>query len=415
MAVAKGSSPRNSPPFRNGLETKEYETSFRLAGRSTYLRIDLDAILHNVRTLQNRCSPNTDVIAVIKGNAYGHGSAQVAKHLEANGVNHFAVVTPGEGVILRKSKVAGSIQCLGNAVEEDIQQQMTHNLIPTVANVEFLNAWARAKTEMNNENGDAVRPVVIKVDTGMSRNGCQPKELQTLLKVCEDKDIPVHSVMTHFAQAWEDHQFTQKQLDAFLSVTDCIKNKDIKRHVANSAAIINGFGTNLDFVRPGICMYGQPPDTNEESMSKIRALGLRPTISWIAHPSLVKSLDPGTYVGYDKTYRCATKETIATFSLGYADGFRRCLSGKYHFTDPKDTLHPVVGRVSMDAVTVRLNKAVPLTTPFYVLRDDYDSCNSVRRVAAQLDTVPYEVLTSLDSRLPRVYVAGGAIKSVVRS
>ncbi|XP_050393951.2 alanine racemase [Patella vulgata] len=377
------------------------QKEFELAGRSSYLRIDLDTILHNINTLREFCSKTTDVIAVIKANAYGHGSLEIARYLEANGISHFAVATAWEGAQLRQYGVTGYIQILGSCIKEDIYTTCKFNLTPTICTAEFLQAWSDWYLNQNKSTGS----VVIKFDTGMGRNGCQQTELNSLIQKCDDLKIPVHSVMTHFSQAWDDPKFTQQQLDTFLTATKDLRCRGIKLHAANSAAIIQGYGTDLDFVRPGICMYGLPPDPSKATVEKIKSLNLKPALSWLAKPTLVKLLPPGSYVGYDKTYQCKEEEIIGTFSIGYADGYRRLLSsGGGYLTSIDGKRFPIIGRVSMDAITVKLDN-LDSQKVYYVMKNDYTSGHSLTKLADELKTIPYEIATSLGQRLPRLYVS----------
>ncbi|XP_071108026.1 alanine racemase-like [Haliotis cracherodii] len=408
------------------------------AGRSTYLRINFDVLYNNISILKQRCSPHTDVIAVVKANAYGHGSVEISRYLESRGIGHFAVATPEEGAQLRQAGIKGHIQILGNAVEEDIPTLVKYRLTPTVAELKFLQEWSRAVTadpvSSNNAGNDTIssnkvtdshalqervrkrHQLVLKIDTGMSRNGCQTQDFPSLIQFCQTQGLTVHSVMTHFSQAWDNPHFTKQQLNTLMTLVEPLRTSGVKVHVANSAAIIRGFGTQLDFIRPGICMYGLPPDASTETAELVESLGLRPVLSWRARPTLIKQLPQRRVVGYDNTYMTRGTETIATFSLGYADGYNRLMSDRGAVSlDEDDVRCPVVGRVSMDAITVRLDQPRPSPTTFNIITDDFTSPNSVTKMAAILGTIPYEVTTSLAARLPRVFVSGGHIVAVTKS
>ncbi|XP_070188268.1 alanine racemase-like isoform X2 [Littorina saxatilis] len=349
-----------------------------------------------------------DVIAVIKGNAYGHGSVALARYLYSNGVQHFAVASAVEGQELRQAGVQGFIQVFGNCVEEEIAVMRQYQMTPTVTSEAFLKQWALWPAPVQ----IPLPAVAIKVDSGMSRNGCQSEELPGIIKLCDDLGVPIHSLMSHFAQSWDDDKFTQQQLDTFLAAVKPYRNRGIKLHAANSAAIIRGVATDLDFIRPGICLYGLAPDSTKKTAQIIEDFGLRPALCWVAHPSMVKRLLPGRHVGYDQTYVLDNEETIATFSLGYADGYNRLLSGKGILTDMDGEEQRLVGRVSMDAITVVVKDDTTIETPFYIYTSDYTSPNSVTGMARTIGTIPYEVGTSLSTRLPRLYVTGNTVFTV---
>ncbi|XP_035824918.1 alanine racemase [Aplysia californica] len=396
-------------PFH--LEEPKIRSEFDLAGRSTYLRVNVEAIWHNIKTLKSRCSDHTEVIAVVKGNAYGHGSVGVCKYLRKCGIRHFAVATALEGRELREHGMDGLIQVFGNCMPEDINGMLAYGLTPTSTSIGFLNEWA-FRSGLARSSGiplcvgenDFHPQVIVKVDSGMSRNGCQIEELPALMEACDSQDIPVHSIMTHFAQSWDDPEFTQGQLDKFLKAAAPFRSRGIKVHAANSAAIIKGYGTDLDYVRPGISMYGLAPDGTKETASAMQSLGFKPAVSWIARPVDIKLLQPGRAVGYDQTHRVKKPEWIATFSFGYADGYNRLLSGSGCLTDEQGNAFPVVGRVSMDAITAKVDENVTQDTVFHVIRNDYTSPNSASNMADTLRTIPYEIGTSLAARLPRLFV-----------
>ncbi|KAL4239637.1 hypothetical protein ACF0H5_000446 [Mactra antiquata] len=383
---------------------------FALARRPTYVKVDLDAILNNLKILKANLASHTEIIGIVKANAYGHGAIPVAKFLEGHGISHFAVATALEGEELRTAGIHCNIQVLGNAVEDDIPTLYQNRLIPTIADEIFLSSWLCYWRRMQSntlgvQTDHPVGSVVIKIDTGMSRNGCQPEKLQSLIEVCENNRIPIHSVMTHFAQSWDDPEFTQLQMDIFMETVEPYRKRGLKLHVANSGAIARKVGVDLDFVRPGISMYGQPPDTSEYGISMTKSMGLKPAISWYAKPTIVNQLEPGRFVGYDKTYKCSKRETIATIPLGYADGYLRNLFGQSYVTTLNGTPCSVVGRISMDAITVKLPDDVN-ESEFCVISADLNDCNSVVEISRKQNTIPYEVCTNINKRVPRVYKYG---------
>lgn len=148
-------------------------------------------------------------------------------------------------------------------------------------------------------------------------------------------------------------------------------------------------------------------DTTELAIDTYRRLGLRPILSWLAKPNLVKTMTEGRTVGYDNTYKCGEGEVLATLSIGYGDGYNRQLSGRGIVTTDKGSECPVVGRVSMDAISVRLPSNEEKCSTLYIVKDDLTSPNSVVELAKQLKTITYDVTTGLAARLSRVYVMGG--------
>ncbi|XP_046557369.1 alanine racemase-like [Haliotis rubra] len=316
---------------------------YTLVGRRTYLRIDLDALDNNLAILRRQCSPFTDIIAVVKANAYGHGSVEISRYLESRGVGHFAVATPEEGAQLRQTRER--------------------------------------------------HQVVLKIDTGMSRNGCQTHDFPCVI------------------EGWDNPDFTRHQFNTFMSLTEPYRRLGVKLHVASSSAIVHGLGTNLEFIRYGANLYGLQTDAS--SAEQVRSLGLKPILSWRARPNLIKQLPQGRTVGYGNHYITLGTETIATFGLGFADGYDLLLSGKGVVTLQKDgLLCPVVGKVSMDAITVRLDEPRPSYATFNIITDDFTSPNSLTRMSAALGMDSVEVVTKLSCRLARVFVSGAHVEAV---
>ncbi|XP_045213701.2 alanine racemase-like [Mercenaria mercenaria] len=385
---------------------------FSLARRPTYIKVNLETILDNLKILKTYLAKHTEIIAVVKANAYGHGAVGVSRFLEKHGISHFAVATALEGEELRAAGIHCNIQVLGNASEDEISTLYENRLIPTAANVKFLSSWLRhwrqqQRNTLGVENVGPVGSVVIKVDSGMSRNGCQPGQLRSLVEFCENNNIPIHSIMTHFAQSWDNPDFTQTQMNTFTETVAPYRKRGIKLHVANSGAILNNIGVDLDYVRPGISMYGQPPDTSEFGINTTKKAGLKPAISWYAKTSIVNDLDPGRVVGYDQTYKCTENERIAVIPVGYADGYLRNMFKNGYVSTLDGVVCPVVGRVSMDAITVKLPEEAKECREFILLASDFNDLNSAVAISKIQNTIPYEVCTNIANRVPRLYEFSG--------
>ncbi|XP_064640981.1 alanine racemase-like isoform X2 [Lineus longissimus] len=418
---------------------------FAHVGRCTYLRINLDAITRNVEYIRARCAQHTGIIAVIKTAAYGHGSQVVGKHLRAIGVERLAVATAGEGALLRKANIAGPIHVFGNAHPIEAKDLLTHDLIPTVSSRDFIKQWSkllkkescrcRRNSVRDSDKGTGIienglghvfdvcchGKVAIKVDTGMSRNGIKPKDLDDFVELCDEEGVEVDSIFTHFSKSANDHSWTHEQLEKFLKVAAPYRSRGVKLHVANSGAVLNGYGTDLDFVRPGLALYGLMSShdlKNVDGPTDLEVqggdIGLQPALAWLAKPTLVKTLMPGRIIGYNNTYRTEKEEVIATISVGYGDGFSRGFSNNGYVKIQDGHHYPVVGVVSMDAITVRTDSLDDVNKTFYLMSDDFDANTSIFARARQLGTVTYNILTDLSVRIPRVYFRDGKLHSIVK-
>ncbi|WP_456446394.1 alanine racemase [Oceanithermus sp.] len=357
--------------------------------RPTWLEIDLGALGRNCMQLAGR-APEAEVVAVVKANAYGHGAVQVARYLrEQCGIRRFAVATSGEGAELRAAGTAEPVLLLGALHPGDAEDAARYGLTPTLVTLEAARAFAAARP------GGRVQ---VKVDSGMGRVGVAPAELAGFVAAVEGLGLEVEAIYTHFAVADEDEAETRRQLAIFLEAARALPRR-YPLHAANSAAILSGLGTDLDFVRPGVALYGLPPDMRG-------APGLEPVLAWKARPTQVKRLPAGHGVGYGLTYRSAGDEWIATLPFGYADGFSRALSNR-GWVRWRGGYAPVVGRVSMDQTTVLLPEAVGLDEVFEVVTPDLDERTGLTGRARALGTIHYELATALSSRLPRRYRGDG--------
>ncbi len=352
--------------------------------RPTWLEISLSALTHNYELLRSR-APGARLIAVVKANAYGHGAERVAGHLRSLGVGYFAVATTGEAAALRSAGIDEPILLLGSLHPEDAADAAAAGALPTITGLEAARAFAAARP-----GGE----VHVKVDSGMGRVGVSPAGLAALVNQIEELGLRIAAIYTHFAVADEDRRETERQLEVFRQAVSALPRR-YPLHAANSAATLQGIATDLDFVRPGLALYGLSPDMRN-------GFGLQPALAWKARPTQVKRLPAGHGVGYGLTYRARADEWIATLPFGYADGFFRSLSNQGWVRYPGGYA-PVVGRVSMDQTTVRLPAEVSLNEVFTVVSPDLDERTSLTGRARQLQTINYELATALARRLPRVY------------
>jgi len=355
--------------------------------RPTWLEISFAALTHNYRLLSAQ-APRAELIAVVKANAYGHGALPVVNHLRTLGASYFAVATSDEAARLREGGIEEPILLLGALHPENAADVARVRATPSITHLEAARAFAAAAP------GAAVH---IKVDSGMGRVGVAPAELAGLVAEVEEAGLRIEGIYTHFAVADENLRETKRQLDTFLAATASLPRR-YPLHAANSAALLAGVGVGLDFVRPGLALYGLPPDMKN-------GFGLRPALAWKAKPTQVKRPPAGWGIGYGLTYKTSGKEWIATLPFGYADGFFRALSNQ-GWVRYSGGYAPVVGRVSMDQTTVSLPHEIDLEETFDVVTPDLDERTSLTGRALQLGTINYELATALSGRLPRVYKGG---------
>jgi len=358
------------------------------------LTIDLDATAANWRLLADRVAPAA-CAAVVKADAYGTGLERVAPALAAAGCRTFFVALPDEGLRLRTVLKDAEICVFGGVPRGAEHVFARHRLIPVLNSLGDVEAWsgfARAR--------DDSLAAALHIDTGMSRLGLPPDELDRLADEPGHLDgIELRAILSHLACADEpDHPMNRRQLDVFRTARGRLPQAPAS--FANSSGIFLGTDFHFDLGRPGIAIYGgaPAPDRPNPMAQVIRLQG---------KILQVREIDSPQTVGYGATHRAGGRERIATVAAGYADGYLRSLSNS-GTGYVGDVPVPVVGRVSMDLITVGVTALPEADVRPGAFVDLIGPHTPVDAVAAQAGTISYEILTSLGARYHRVYVGGGA-------
>jgi len=377
--------------------------------------VDLDAVAGNVRALRTVTNPGARVMAVVKADAYGHGSVRVSETAVANGADTLGVARIEEGIHLRDAGICVPILVFGYIMSSDIPDLIKYDLTATVYSLPF----ARALSEVSVKLGSTIR-VHVKVDTGMGRLGLLPdgkrasgetgNRLETLmsdiLSVSKLPGIDLEGVYTHFATAdGSDIRFAAEQFNIFLDLLERLKKAGLEipiRHAANSGAVIHLPETHLDMVRPGIALYGLYP-SKETDRSRI---SLSPAMSLETRVIHLKKVPAGFAVSYGCTFVTDTPTVIATVPIGYADGYRRALSNCSHMLVGGQRA-PVIGRVCMDLTLLDVGHIpdVALNDVVVVFGKQGNAEISADDLADMLDTINYEIVTSVSKRIPREYLS----------
>jgi alanine racemase len=364
--------------------------------RPAWLEVNLDSLAHNLCSLCARAG-NVPAIGIVKANAYGHGAVEVGRELVRLGVWGLAVATVEEGRALRQAGIAARVLLLGSLHPEQAEAVLRWELIPslsTLESAEALDAQARAL-------GRRVE-VHLEFDTGMGRTGFAVAEAAAVKeRLGRYAGLEVGGVYSHFADAEENPLWTGEQITRFAEVQKVFGRGPLY-HLCNTAGTVNFPHMGLGAVRPGIGLYGLSP-----------GLGLKPIARLLAKPTLVKRLPAGHRIGYGGLYTTRGEEWIATLPVGYADGMPRLLYNRATvrlLDEPGGTAGlecAVVGRISMDQITVRLPGPVDLNTLFEVASADFHPSGSLWGWAELTGTVSYEPAVRLAARLPRVYLRAG--------
>lgn len=372
-----------------------------------WAEIDLDAIAHNVKGLKKHIGDKTELMAVVKANAYGHGAAQVAKVALESGASRLAVNRVIEGLELRRAGIDSPILLLGYATPEEAGSIVRSNLTPTVNTKELAFALSNESVAKGKET-----PVHVKVDTGLGRFGLLPWEVEDFVReLIKLPGIFLEGIWTHFAAAdEEDKSYTYRQFNLYLEVVRKLEEEGISfpiHHVANSAATLDLPEMHLDMVRCGITIYGLYP-----SKDVSRSVQLRPAMSLKARVARLRTLPEGSSISYGRTYITTKPTPVALVPFGYGDGYHRLLSNRGEVL-VRGKRAPVIGRVCMDqfAVDVSGIEGVKEGEEVVIIGKQGDEEITVEDVASWAQTINYEVVTAIAARVPRVYLKEGEVVS----
>lgn len=371
--------------------------------QNTRAIIDLDAIAGNVSALRSITDPHARFMAVVKADAYGHGSVRISETALSNGADCLGVARIEEGYRLRDGGISAPIMVFGHITKPKLPDLVRYDLTATAFSLPF----ARAISETAAKLGKTVR-VHAKVDTGMGRLGLVPDVdalISDILAISKLPCLDLEGIYTHFATADRtDRRFAAKQFELFLELLARLEKEGLEipiRHAANSSAVINLPETHLDMVRLGIALYGLYP-SKEIDRSRIALIPAMSLKTGIIH---LKKVPAGFPVSYGCTYKTSAPTIIATVPLGYADGYSRAFSNSGQMLVRGRTA-PVVGRVCMDLTLLDVGHIpeVGLDDEVVVFGKQGDAEISADDLADSLDTINYEIVTSVSDRIPREYI-----------
>lgn len=383
--------------------------------RPTRAEIDLGAIKENVLLAVRVAGPATQVMAVVKSDAYGHGAVQVANAALAAGATWLGVAIPEEAVALREAGIQSRILVLGPIAPEQSDLVVEHGLDQCVSDpvqADALDQAAKARGR--------VVSLHLKVDTGMGRVGLPPREASPAAShLARLSAVRLAGLMTHFADAdAADSDFPREQLARFEEATRSIRAAGVAipiRHAANSAALLLYPESRLDLVRPGIMLYGYHPRGSRGPDDPVlrQALRLRTAVTQ------VKDVSAGSSISYGRAFVAPRDMRIATIPVGYADGLARLLSNRGQALIGGSRVS-IVGRVCMDMTMLdvtRLPSVRPSDEVVLIGRQGDDEI-SADEIADLTGTISYEVLCRIGPRVPRLYqtadVAGTSPSSLRR-
>jgi alanine racemase len=371
--------------------------------RPTNVEVDLDRLTENYKAIAGHVS-GARIMAILKANAYGHGMVPVAHHLVSIGVDYLGVAVLEEGILLRESGITAPILVLGGIIGNQVPRFLDNDLTLTASSVEKLaqiDEAARAR-------GVKAR-VHLKIDTGMERIGVHYYSADALLEASLTcSNVEVEGIYSHFANADAlDLDSAREQLRRFQQVLSFYEERDLPRpplrHMANSGAILQLPESHMDMVRPGILLYGVYP-----SDEALRTVSVYPALSWKSRVVYFKVVQPDHPVSYGSTWQSDRLTRIVTVPVGYGDGYFRAMSGQAEVII-RGKRYPVVGRICMDQLMVNIGWESAYNNDEVILLGEDGSTGakiSCEDLAQWAGTIPYEILTNINTRVPRLYFGG---------
>ncbi|HOX40483.1 MAG TPA: alanine racemase [Candidatus Brocadiia bacterium] len=368
--------------------------------RPTRAEIDLGALRHNYRQIRTLLPRNVRIMPAIKADAYEHGAVRCARALADVGADAFGVAIVEEGIQLRETGVNVPILIFSAMLVEQLPLALRFGLMPTVSDAGFAEEVARAAARRG-----CPAAIHVKVDTGMGRVGILHQEaVEVISRIADVDGIVLEGIYTHFATADEaDKTFTREQMRIFDGILLRLKERGITfryRHAANSGALLDVPAAYYDMARPGILLYGLYP-----SPEATRRLMLRQVMTIKTNITLLKRFPKGYGISYGRTYTTPGERLIATLPIGYEDGFFRVYSNQAEVL-VRGQRAPVVGRVCMDQTLVDVTDApgVQVGDEVVIYGGQGDEFISIEDAAQLAGTIPYEVVTLVGKRVPRIYI-----------
>ncbi len=358
----------------------------------TWAQISLGNLEYNYNFLKQKLGTDCDILGIVKANAYGHGSAMIAKKLSQLGVKIFAVACLDEAIKLRESGILGDILIFGSAPDIDLELVEKYDISLTINSLEYAK-WLC-------QSGKKIK-AHIKVDSGMSRHGFNAdNSTDEIAQVLKMENLQICGIYTHLSQADDlseiAKQYTKTQLDAYWSLINKLRPLDsnIKLHICNSAGTVLGLSQGCDLARPGIALYGLSPSPELKEYC-----GVKPVMTLKTRVSLIKDIQKGKFVGYGQNFEAKENIKIAILPIGYGDGYHRTLSGKAQvFLNGKRA--NVIGRICMDQTIVDVSNIDCKIGDEVELFGENIPLDEVASLAG---TISYELVCAVADRVPRVY------------
>jgi alanine racemase len=364
--------------------------------RPTWAEVNLGKIAHNFNEIKKLLSPKVKVLVCVKADAYGHGLVPVAKKVISCGADFLGVASIDEGIALRENHIRTPVLILGMILSRDIDPLFRYNLTPTVCTKEL----ALAIDSLGRTLGRKIN-VHIKLDSGMGRLGILYKDIIGFIKkVHRMRFINIEGIFTHFPLADSDSRFTLRQIEMLGGLVKKINHAGIRiplMHAANSMGVIGYKSSHFNMVRPGLAIYGLYPKAD----LKIR---LKPVLSLKTKVIFVKNMPRGYGISYGHDYITKKATKIITLPIGYGDGYPRNLSNRAPVLI-QGRRFLISGRICMDQIMVDVGGLkVNVGDEVVLIGTQGAKKITAEELAMLAQTIPYEIVCGLGSRIPRIYL-----------
>jgi alanine racemase len=364
----------------------------------TWAEVDLDLLAENLDVVRSHIPPGTEVMVVVKADAYGHGAIPVSWHLLAHGASMLGVGDSTEALELRDAGITAPILVLGAVVAGELEDVVRGNIQVTVHSGDRIRALRRQLGRSGPRVG-----VHLKVDTGMGRLGCRPERVLGIAReIGRSRRLSLNGISTHLASAGpEGDKQTQLQMRRFRRVLASLHAEGLLprwQHAQASTAVLRRLPGAMNLIRPGLAVYGLDPHADVST-------ALRPALSWRTQIVFLKDHRKGAPIGYGGTWTATRKTRVATLPVGYNDGYRFAFSNRAEVL-VRGRRCPVIGRVSMDYVCIDVTDlpGAQVGDGVTLIGRDGEEEVSVRELAGLADTIPYEILCGIGRRVKRRYV-----------
>jgi alanine racemase len=377
--------------------------------RPTRVEISFDALRHNIHAFREAIPDSIRIMAVVKGNAYGHGAVYIAAEAMACGADYLGVAFLDEAIELRRAGITAPVLVMGYTPPEGIPRAVDQDITLTVYSEDVLEALGQMPASAGKLK------VHIKIDTGMSRLGLPDHDeaIQFIDRVLTLPNVTVEGLFTHYAKADElDKSFTKLQYTKLERLIEHYRQRDVVfpiLHAGNSAAAIDTPEYCFNMIRLGVSMYGMYPSAEVNH----QRVALQPVMRFVTRVVMLKKVPKETPISYGGIYTAQDEEWIATLPVGYADGYTRMLTGKAQVLID-GTRAPVVGRICMDQCMVNVTGLqVSPGDEVVLIGSQGDDSITADDLADQLETINYEITCMISNRVPKVYIRHGHLVDIV--